>query len=141
MNKRKTRMLFQILKNPTIYRLIVGYLITFALIALLILILEPTVKTYGNSLWYCFVSCSTIGFGDIVATNFISKLLTVVLYIYTIVIIAVVTAIITQYFLEIAKMQKDESVSMFLNDLENLPKLPKERLTEISEKVKEIRKK
>lgn len=141
MKNNRRKILIQILKNSAIYKLLVGYMITFAVIAFLIFLFEPTVKTYGNSLWYCFVSCTTIGFGDMVATVLISKLLTVVLYIYTVVIIALVTAVITQYFLEVAKHRRDESVSLFLDDLEHLSDLPKERLDEISQNVKKLRKK
>ena len=141
MKNSRRKILFQILKNSAIYKLIVGYILTFAVIAFLIFLFEPTIKTYGNSLWYCFVSCSTIGFGDMVVTAFIAKVLTVILYIYTVVIIALVTAVITQYFLEIAKHRRDESVSLFLDDLEHLSDLPKERLDEISRQIRELRKK
>lgn len=141
MKNSRRKILFQILKNSAIYKLIVGYILAFAVIAFLIFLFEPTIKTYGNSLWYCFVSCSTIGFGDMVVTAFIAKALTVILYIYTVVIIALVTAVITQYFLEIAKHRRDESVSLFLDDLEHLSDLPKERLDEISRQIRELRKK
>lgn len=141
MRNNRRRILFQILKNSAIYKLIVGYILTFAVIAFLIFLFEPTIKTYGNSLWYCFVSCSTIGFGDMLVTAVIAKILTVILYIYTVVIIALVTAVITQYFLEIAKHRRDESVSLFLDDFEHLSDLPKERLDQISRQVKELRKK
>ena len=139
--KSRRKILFQILKNSAIYKLLAGYLIVFAAIALLVLLFEPTICTYADALWYCFVSCSTIGFGDIVVTTILARILTIILYIYTIVIIALVTAVITQYFLEAAKHRRDESVAMFLNDLEHLPELPKERLAEISENVKKLRNK
>ena len=141
MKNSRRKILLQILKNSAIYKLIVGYILSFAVIAFLIFLFEPTIKTYGNSLWYCFVSCSTIGFGDMVVTAFIAKVLTVILYIYTVVIIALVTAVITQYFLEIAKHRRDESVSLFLDDLEHLSDLPKERLDKISRQIRELRKK
>ena len=139
--KSRRKILFQILKNSAIYKLLAGYLIVFAAIALLVLLFEPTIRTYADALWYCFVSCSTIGFGDIVVTTILARILTIILYIYTIVIIALVTAVITQYFLEVAKHRRDESVAMFLNDLEHLSELPKERLIEISENVKKLRNK
>ena len=141
MKNSRRKILFQILKNSAIYKLIVGYILTFAVIAFLIFLFEPTIRTYSNPLWYCYVSCSTIGFGDMVVTAFIAKALTVILYIYTVVIIALVTAVITQYFLEIAKHRRDESVSLFLDDLEHLSDLPKERLDEISRQIRELRKK
>lgn len=140
MKKQRRKILFQILKNSAIYKLLIGYLCVFAVVALLILIFEPTIKSYGNSLWYCFVSCTTIGFGDVIVTTFLAKMLTVILYVYSVVIVALITAVITQYFLEIARHRRDESVSLFMNDLEHLSSLPKERLDEISEKIKEIRK-
>ena len=141
MKNSRRRILIQILKNSAIYKLVIGYMVAFAVIAFLILLFEPTIRTYGNSLWYCFVSCSTIGFGDMLVTAFIAKVLTVILYIYTVVIIALVTAVITQYFLEIAKHRRDKSVSLFLDDLEHLSDLPKERLDEISRQARELRKK
>ena len=141
MKNNKRKILIQILKNSAIYKLLIGYIVIFAVIALLILLFEPTIHSYGNSLWYCFVSCTTIGFGDMVVTTFFAKVLTVILYIYTIVIIALVTAVITQYFLEVAKHRRDESVALFIDDLENLPDLPKERLMEISDEVRKLRNK
>lgn len=134
----KRKILLQVLKNSAICKLTVGYIVAFAVIAFLIFLFEPTIGTYGNALWYCFVSCSTIGFGDMVVTAFFAKVLTVILYIYTVVIIALVTAVITQYFLEVAKHRRDESVSLFLYDLEHLPDLPKERLEQISQKVRTL---
>ena len=136
---RKRKILFQVLKNPAIYKLLAGYFITFFVIALVIFLREGKIRSYGDALWYCFVSCTTIGFGDLVVSTLISKILTVVLYLYSIIIIAVVTAVITQYFIEIAKNHRDESVSLFLDDLENLSSLPPERLDELSAKVRELR--
>lgn len=140
MNKR-SKILKQIIKDSIIYKAVIGYLIYFAVSALLIMLFEPSVIRYGDALWYCFVSCTTIGFGDIVAVTLIGRILTVLLYIYTIIVIALITALTTQFFIEVAKARRDESVSLFLHDLEHLSSLPPEKLAEISEKVKSLRNK
>lgn len=69
MENNRRKIFFQILKNTAIYKMTIGYIISFAVIALFIFLFEPTIGTYRDSLWYCFVSCTTIGFGDFVATT------------------------------------------------------------------------
>lgn len=140
MKYNKFKIFVQILKNSGASKLLYGYIVFFAAVALVVFLFEPFIDTYEDAAWYCFVSCTTIGFGDFAAVTIVRRILTVVLYIYTIVILAIITAIITQFFFEIAKARRDESTSLFLSDLEHLPELSKERLEEISSKVKKMRK-
>ena len=55
---------------------------------------------YMNALWYCFSVITTIGFGDIVVTSPICRILTVVLGIYGIVVVAVITSVIINFYNE-----------------------------------------
>jgi len=122
-----------------IRRALIGYLITFLIIAALMMFDEPSLVTYGDALWYAFVASTTIGFGDFTAVSFFGRVLTVILYIYTILIIAVITAVFTHFFIEVAKASKDDSILEFQYDLEHLPDLSQERLAEISEKIRKLR--
>ena len=139
MKSKKTIIFFQILKNSILWKAFCIYLIAFAIISFIILAAEPSINTYYDAVWYSFVSCTTIGFGDFAAVTVIGRIATVFLYIYTVLIVALITAVFTQFFIEIAKAKHNDSVSLIQHDLEHLSELPKERLEEISEKIRNIK--
>ena len=130
------RLLKQALTKTGANRFIRSYLVTFVVIAALIWIVEPNIHTFLDSLWYCFAAATTIGFGDVSAVSLPGRILTVILSVYSVVFIAVVTAVITSFFMEIVKVRANESVMAFIDDLENLPDLSKEDLEELSRKIK-----
>lgn len=139
--RARRRVFLQILKNSRMNIVILAYFVCFLIIAGIILAVEPTIDTFKDSLWYCFVSCSTIGFGDFLSVTIVGRVLTVILYIYTVFMIAILTALFTQFMIETLKAQKNESVAVFLDKLENLEQLSPEELADISRQVKEHRKK
>lgn len=141
MKKKRRRMLMQAFRTTGATKLFVSFLVFFLIAALVIWIFEPTIQTYFDSLWYCFVAIATIGFGDITATVLITRLVTVVLWLYAVGIIAIFTAVITGFFIDLSKLRSDESVREFLVELEHLPELSKEELKELSEKVKKFNQK
>ena len=55
---------------------------------------------FPTALWYCFTVVTTIGFGDFYATTLIGRLVTVVLGIYGIIVVAVITSIIVNFYNE-----------------------------------------
>ena len=139
MKSKKTIIIFQILKNSFLWKAFCIYLIAFAIISFVFLLAEPSINSYYDAVWYSFVSCTTIGFGDFAAVTVIGRIATVFLYIYTVLIIALTTAVFTQFFIEIAKARRDDSIALIQHDLEHLSELPKERLEEISEKIRDIK--
>ena len=130
------RLLKQALKGTGADKFLESYLICFLAIAALIWIFEPNIHSLMDSLWYCFATATTIGFGDVSASSLLGRILTVFLSIYSMFFIAVVTAVITNFFMEIARARTDESVMALLDDLENLPNLSKEELQELSDRIK-----
>ena len=132
-------MFFQILKNSFLWKAFCIYLVAFAIISLIVLVVEPSINNYYDAMWYSFVSCTTIGFGDFAALTAVGRIATVFLYIYTVLIVALLTAVFTQFFIEIAKDKHNDSIALIQHDLEHLSELPKERLEEISEKIRNIK--
>jgi len=63
---------------------------------------------YTNALWYCFAVVTTIGFGDMTAVSTVGRILTVVLGIYGIVVVALITSIIVNFYGEMKKARVDE---------------------------------
>ncbi len=138
---KRNKIIRNILKRTGASKILCGYIVMLLCIALAIMIVEPDIDTYVNSLWYCFNVITTIGFGDVIAVTTIGRILSIILSVYSILIIAIIPGILTSYYIESIKIRSNESMEKFLYDLERLPSLSKDELTELSEKVKEFHKK
>jgi len=64
---------------------------------------------YTNALWYCFAVVTTIGFGDMTATSAIGRILSVILGAYGIIVVALITSIIVNFYGEMKKSGDDEA--------------------------------
>lgn len=135
---KKLRLLKGVLKRTNANKIIIFFLIFFFADALLIQIIEPSIKTYGESLWYCFSVFSTIGFGDVIATTVIGRILTALLSVLTILVVALVTGVIVAFYNDVVSMQYKATKAEVLDKLENLDTLTKEELKALSEQIKNI---
>lgn len=135
---KKLRILGNVLKQTKADGILFSYLIFVFLDALLIVLFDPAIETYGNALWYCFTVISTCGFGDFVATTFITRVATVLLMIYSVVVIAIVTGVIVNFYSQLINIRQKETIEAFLNKLESLPELSKEELEELAQQVKKF---
>lgn len=135
---KKTRLIKIVLKRTGALKFLTTYIIIFAGVSIGVWIVEPNIKTLIDSVWYCFSVATTIGFGDITAVTILGRSMSIFLSICSILIIAVVPGIITSYYIESTKLKEQESIAKFLDDLEHLPKLSKEDLQSLSEKVKKF---
>ena len=70
--------------------------------------LEPGMENYGDALWYCFAVVTTIGFGDMTVVTGIARALSVILGIYGIVVVALITSIIVNFYSEVKDSADDE---------------------------------
>ena len=135
-----TRMFWSIVKRCNAEKFTIGFLISFLLVSLVIMLVEPDVVTYTDAIWYTFVSCTTIGFGDIVVTTHLARILTVYITIYELILVAIFSGVIVSHYLEVVKKSEELTATQFLDKLEHLSELDKEELKEVEEKVKNIRK-
>lgn len=63
---------------------------------------------YKNALWYCFAVVTTIGFGDMTAVSAIGRVLSVILGVYGIIVVALITSIIVNFYGEMKKTNDDD---------------------------------
>lgn len=138
---KRYKILWNVLKRTGAIKLLYGYLIAFLIISAAIVFIEPNINTFQDGLWYCFNVLTTIGFGDIIAATLAGRILTIVLSVYSIIIIAVIPGLITSFYLEIVKLRTNESMEKFMYDLERLPDLTKEELESLSQRVKNFQRK
>lgn len=133
------RILINILKSTGAGRFLVSYLIFVLADAALIWIFEPSISTYRDALWYCYAVISTAGFGDVVVTTFIPRLLSILLTVYSILIIAIVTGVIVNFYTQKLNIRSKETISAFLDRIERLPELSETELKELAENVRKFR--
>ena len=94
--------LFRIIFRTFAFEVILGLVTMIVAAALIFTYFEPSITTFGDGLWYSFAVVTTIGFGDFAATTLIGRIVTVFLGIYGIIVVAVITSIIVNFYNETA---------------------------------------
>ena len=136
---KKLRVLKNVLKRTGADKIILTFVVFFFAVALILLLVEPEIDTYGQALWYCYAVFSTAGFGDIVSVTLIGRILSVLLTILTLLVVALVTGVIVAFYNDVVSMQYKASKAELLDKLEHLEDLPKEELEQISKKIRMLR--
>lgn len=138
MNIKRWRLFWSVVKRSSANKMIYSFIINFFFVAAIITVREPGIHNYGEGLWYTFVSCSTIGFGDFTAVTFLGRILTVYIAVCEILLVAILSGVVVSYYLEVVHRREKESVTIFLDKLEHLSELSKDELDDISARVKKI---
>ena len=88
-----------------------GLVLLIMAVSLVLTMVEPAMSKFVDALWYCFALVTTIGFGDITAVTAVGRALSVVLGIYGIVVVALITSIIVNFYSEIKSEEgKDQEM-------------------------------
>lgn len=135
---KRLHVLKSILVRTHVSKILLSYIGFVLIAALLIQLIEPNINRYGDALWYCYAVISTAGFGDVVVTTFIAKAISVLVTIYSIVIIALVTGVIVNYYNQLIQIRQKETLAAFADRLQRLPELSKEELAEMSANAKKF---
>ena len=136
---KKLKILKRILKQTGADKMLLSFLGVIMLSAFLIWIWEPEIHTLGDAVWYCYAVITTIGFGDILVHTPVARIVSIFLSIYAILIIAIITGVVVNFYIHLVEMRNKDTLTRFLDRLEHLPELEKEELEEISEAVKKFR--
>ena len=57
-------------------QMVISYGVLLAAAGFVLFIIEPSIKSYGDGVWYSFVAATTIGFGDICVTTVLGRIVT-----------------------------------------------------------------
>ena len=98
----KFKTLFKIIIRTFALEIILGLLTLMVASAIMFMYFEPNIPTFADGLWYAFAIVTTIGFGDFYATTIIGRIISVLLGIYGIIVVAVITSIIVNFYNETA---------------------------------------
>lgn len=98
----KLKVLFKIIIRTYALEVLFGLLTLMVSFSLVLMLYEPSMAQFPDALWYTFAVVTTIGFGDFTATTLVGRVLTVILGMYGIVVVAVITSIIVNFYNETA---------------------------------------
>jgi voltage-gated potassium channel len=87
---------------------ILGIVCYLFLAALILLFTEPAIETFGDSIWYSFVTSTTTGYGDIVVTTAIGRIVSVILSLYGLLFFGCLSGIVVTYYMEMNKLLPKE---------------------------------
>ena len=118
-----------------------AYIVVLCIAGLILRFIEPQVDTFFDGIYFSFVASTTIGFGDIVPVTFWGRMITMITTLVGILTVAMVPGVVVAYYTEYLKAKESETVSTFLEKLDHLPELSKEELEELSERVRQFKKK
>ncbi len=135
---RRLRILKQILVRTKAIQILSSFVVFVFICAFAIMAVEPDINSYFDALWYCYAVITTCGFGDFAAATFIGRILSVLLSVYAVLVIAIVTGVVVNYYTQIIQLQQEQTLASIIDTLEHLPDYSKEELTAISERVKKI---
>jgi len=105
----KMKLLLNILVKTHAFDALVGLMAFIIAFSFMIPVVEPNITNFWDAMWYCFTVVTTIGFGDFYAETVVGRILTVVLGIYGIVVVAILTSVVVNFYNEVsAKDRKRE---------------------------------
>lgn len=94
-----------------------------------------------DSLWWAFVTATTVGYGDLSPSTNLGRLIAAVLMIFGIGLIGSITSTITSYFLRIEKKDfKEDTITLIKNKLDDISNLSDEEIDSICKVLKTLNK-
>ncbi len=137
---KRLKLLGRVFKRTRADRILYGYVAALFLAAVFIMNVEPGIDNYGDSLWYCYTMGVTIGFGDIVATTLLGRIISVILSLYSLLLVGLIPGIVVNYYMAYIRVKEEEAMDNFLDKLEDLENLSHEELARISAGVRALEK-
>ena len=99
----KLDVLKEIIRKTYAAEIIFGLMLLIVSFSYVLEFTDEAFTSFWDGLWYCFAVVTTIGFGDLTPTTDIGRLLSVILGLYGIVVVALITSIIVNFYGEMKK--------------------------------------
>ena len=99
----KLDVLKEIVRKTYAAEIISGLLLLIVAFSYMLKFTDEAFTSFEEALWYCFAVVTTIGFGDLTPTTSIGRVLSVILGLYGIVVVALITSIIVNFYGEMKK--------------------------------------
>lgn len=136
---KNRKLIRQLMKNTNMDKALAVFMAWIVVASIILVVVEPHINNFGTAIWYCFQLVTTVGFGDIPAVTAIGRIVSIVVGLYGLFILALLTALIVDFYQEKMHIRRRESVAEFMDKLERLPELSHEELVDLSERVKKFK--
>ncbi|MBR1559439.1 MAG: two pore domain potassium channel family protein [Clostridia bacterium] len=97
----------EIVRKTYAVEIIAGLLVMMVAFSNVLTFTDDAFSSFWDALWYCFAIVTTIGFGDLTPATGTGRFLSVILGIYGIVVVALITSIIVNFYGEMKKKGSD----------------------------------
>lgn len=91
----------KIIRKTYAAEILFGMLMLIVAISIVLPGMEPGIERFSDGLWSFFAIVTTIGFGDITATTGVGRVLSVILGVYGIIVVALITSVIVNFYNEV----------------------------------------
>ena len=105
-SQMKLNVLLNIIRETYVLEILLGLMLMIIACSSVFTTLEPNMTDYWDALWYSFALVTTIGFGDITASTMIGRALSVFLGMYGIIVVAIITSVIVNFYGEMRRIKK-----------------------------------
>lgn len=120
--KLKLDVISKIIKKSLVKEIILVLLILVVLCSVYFTLVEPNLTSYVDALWYSFAVITTIGFGDISVTTTFGRILSVILGISGIVVVALFTSFIVNFYNEMNQKREERHLKKIIKEVEDSEK-------------------
>ena len=96
----KMDVLRKIVRKTYAAEILFGMLMLIIAFSIVLPQFDPGIPSFEDALWYCFAIVTTIGFGDFAAATLPGRAISVVLGLYGIIVVALITSIIVNFYNE-----------------------------------------
>ena len=117
----KLDVLKEIIRKTYAAEIISGLLLLIVAFSYMLKFTDEAFTSFEEALWYCFAVVTTIGFGDLTPTTSIGRVLSVILGAYGIVVVALITSIIVNFYGEMKKESAKQTVEKDSGDDDRHP--------------------
>ena len=125
--KLKLNVISNIIRKSLVKEITLGLLILIVLCSIYFTVVEPNITSYVDALWYSFAVITTIGFGDVYVTTTLGRILSVILGISGIVVVALFTSFIVNFYNEMNKKREEKTIQKILKETEKIEEIEEEK--------------
>lgn len=129
--------LWRTIKAVGAQRIFVIYLVFLLADCVVFRVVEPeTFTSYGDAIWYCFQIITTIGFGDVVPSTALVRVLSIVVGLSALFVVALLTGVTVSFFNEKMRLRRNESFLEFDHEMEHLTELSPDQLARLEDQYR-----
>lgn len=100
---KRLRILWRILKITGFNRFVSSFVAYLFISALGLTLIEPQIKIFADGLCFSFITATTVGYGDLLATTLVGRHICVTLTLFGLIFFGCLSGVIVNYYTELTK--------------------------------------